>query len=73
MPTTNKTKEIATAMRRAVFLVTIFAIIMSLRDELIQWEIERKERRWEGVRFELEVMGCASGGLCGAGRDFVGR
>jgi hypothetical protein len=46
---------------------------MSLRDELIQWEIERKERRWEGVRFDLEVMGCAIGGLCGAGRDFVGR
>jgi hypothetical protein len=47
VPATNKTREIASAMRRAVFLITIFAIIAMFRDGLIQWEIERKERRWE--------------------------
>ena len=45
MPATNRSREMATAMRRAVFLITIFAIIGMFRDRLIQWEIEGRWKR----------------------------
>ena len=45
VPATNRSREMATAMRRAVFLITIFAIIGMFRDRLIQWEIEGRWKR----------------------------
>lgn len=44
VPVTNKLTETMPAMRRAVSLV-IFAIIAMFCDRLIQWTMERKERR----------------------------